>query len=895
MPTIRRILRRLFFYSSRQLNRRRRSYLSIFLTSVVLLALVMTFLEMAESTILRSIEQSESGYHHVMIRGMANDHTPEILKYKKIESAWSIPYTSMLASSDDASKPARVAVPTEEIYDRLDVRYVWGREPEDGEIAVSTELYNAYSYLIAGAENELYFSATDMTYFPLTVSGIFEANDVDAGYVFVTQKTADAIDAETRAKTKYDLYFRCKYNSDRNIAIIIDDIFKDLRIPETDFQQFTELNDRDKLNTKYTQLLKWYGEYINTPYLDYLESQSTAPVIAISMPVIAVAALMMASFMANWFASNSEEYGILGAIGANRRQICAISAGQILLIGLIASVPVILISAGISNIYISAYNAASATDVDYVFSVPWLRLIEASLWWCVLACFFSYIGIARITMELPFVLISGQAKYRIPYVSRSSEKLKTAKDKILTLSLLKARRTLKSRIVTAVITSLVCIVCGVFVTVMVMFRADASSAIEKLNKYAADITVAERDENNSYGRYAPLTEELALELEKEPLIEKIALYDSVTANDLERSSELRAMDVGDTITQHYPYVSTPDGGTAPGYNAVITMNRSALDMASFAVIDGDPYRIFEDPSCMIAVVSGNEGDPIEVGEKFSVNGTQIVTKYEGTNNGYTYTDTRVKQTDSYEYTVCAVVVAVGRYEDLLISDGIWIMSDEGRQLCGLEGGQWSKVLGWFTEDAPLDELRVMYENLVNSPAFLRYDVTARDVQTESEERIQTANTVMLCFFFAMLYLSFCTMTYTDSFLKVTKERREIAILRQIGADDKAIQKSMRAETYPTVIVALCISLAVVLLIPTIYTTIEVAGLRATADYEKWAPEVTERLVDEIIQTGLMMYALLAPSIPVHFLSAGVTVLGTYLPTKRILKDTIAEGIRKDTD
>ena len=147
----------------------------------------------------------------------------------------------------------------------------------------------------------------------------------------------------------------------------------------------------------------------------------------------------------------------------------------------------------------------------------------------------------------------------------------------------------------------------------------------------------------------------------------------------------------------------------------------------------------------------------------------------------------------------------------------------------------------------------------------------------------------------MLYLSFCTMTYTDAFLKVTKERREIAILRQIGADDRAIHKSVRAENYPTIIMAVCITLAVVLLIPTIYIMTQAAWIRALGDMEKFPPELIEELVQEIIQTGLMMYALFSPAVLVHIPSAAVTILGSWLPTKRILNDTIAEGIRKDTD
>ncbi|MBR3997499.1 MAG: ABC transporter permease [Clostridia bacterium] len=896
MEKLRKLLKRLFFYSSRQLLRRKRSYLSIFATSVVLLTLVMTFLEMTESVFLRNVEISKNGYYHVLFREVTTDYTDKIASDSRVESAWAIPYTSLLASSDDASSPARVVVPTDDIYDKLDVRYVWGRAPGDGEIAVSTELYNAYSYLTAGEENELYFKATEMTYFPLTVSGIFEANDEDAGYVFVTRSTADAIDRETRAKVKYDLYFRAKYASDRSVPSLADYFFRELRLSESQWQKLKPLKEIDQQQTKWHQYEVKYEEYVNNGYLEDLESQGAIPLIAISMPVIAIAALMMASFMANWVTSNSEEYGILGAIGANRRQICTISAGQILLIGLIAAVPVILISAGVSNIYISAFNSASSTDVDYIFAVPWMKLIEAALWWCVLACFFTYIGIARITMELPFVLISGQAKYKIPYVARSSDKLMRAKDKILSLSLLKAKRGLKSRIVTAIITSLICIVCGVFVTLLIALRSETANILDKLNQYAADLTVSEKEVPNSYARIVPLSEELAAELEKQPLIETIAMYDIISGFDLEKWAEQKLMDVGDTIYQHYPHVKNENSYSDYNGETIITLNRTAMDLASFAVTDGDPYRIFEDPSAIVAVVPAHAGTVPSVGDKITVYGTQKVTMREDTTvHGDIYSYHDVRQTESYEYTICAVIVPLTEYEDLKIPGFTYILSDEGRQLCGLEGGQWSKILGWFREDADKQELRTMYENLVESPAFLRYDVTAREVQTESEERIQTATTVMLCFFFGMLYLSFCTMTYTDAFLKVTKERREIAILRQIGADDRDIHKSVRAENYPTIIMAVSITLVLVLLVPALYIMPQVAWIRAIGDKDNFPPEVIEKLVDEVIQTGLGLYALLALSVLVHIPSAVITILGSWLPTKRILNDTIAEGIRKDTD
>ncbi len=884
MADLRKTAERLFFYSSRQLRRRWKSYLSIFLTSAVLLALVMTFLEMMESWFLRDIRSSESGYHHVLIREMMNDHAAEIASHPDIEQAWSIPYTSLMASSDDASIPGRVVVPTEDILDRLDVQYVWGRAPEDGEIAVSAELYNAYGYLTAGEENELYFKASQMTYFPLTVSGIFKTNDREAGYVFVTRSTADAIDAETGAVEKFDTYFRCTYASDRSIPIVLDAVYRDLRIPDTRWQKPYPLPESPHLD-RYEKLTVRYKEYINTPYLEFLESQNALPVMAVSMPVIVIAALMMASFMSGWITSHAEEYGILGAIGANRRQICAISAGQILLLGLAAAVPVVLISAGISNIYISAYNAASGTDVDYVFAVPWLRLAEAALWWSVLACFFSYIGIARITREMPYVLLSGQSKFRIPYVARSSRKLAGARHKILALSLVKARRTIRSQLVTAVITSLICVVCGAFLMLLILFRAQTAELLTNYNRYLSDMTVTRQQGLSVYDRDIRLTSELLDKLLAEPLVEKAGLFDITDAGGEEEIAERRALKAGESKTLHYPYRKMDDGDYRP--QTVYTMDAVILEAACGSVLAGDPAQILNDPEAVVALVSPYAENMPQVGDKIALTGTVEYTRTEN--------DTRKKFGDTAEYTVCAVVVPMQESSDLKLQTFSWILSDAGRQRCGLTGNRWTKILTWFTDDAAPEDLRTMYERLVYSPVFMRYQLTAAQVQTKSEERIQAATTAMLCFFFGMLYLSFCTMTYTDAFLKISHERRDIAILRQIGADDRAVHKTIRGETWPGILLALSLSLALLLLVPTVYILTQTAYVRAMGDYYEATAAMIAEDVARIIKQGTFMYLLFLPSIPMHLFSAGVTLLGTYLPTRRILKEPIAEAIRKDTD
>ena len=91
MNQVKLLFRQLFFYSSRQLLRRKRSYLSIFVTSAVLLALVMTFLELAESTYLREIDTARSGTYHASILALPDDYTEEFQSHSRVESVFTVP------------------------------------------------------------------------------------------------------------------------------------------------------------------------------------------------------------------------------------------------------------------------------------------------------------------------------------------------------------------------------------------------------------------------------------------------------------------------------------------------------------------------------------------------------------------------------------------------------------------------------------------------------------------------------------------------------------------------------------------------------------------------------------------------------------------------------------
>ena len=52
------------------------------------------------------------------------------------------------------------------------------------------------------------------------------------------------------------------------------------------------------------------------------------------------------------------------------------------------------------------------------------------------------------------------------------------------------------------------------------------------------------------------------------------------------------------------------------------------------------------------------------------------------------------------------------------------------------------------------------------------------------------------------------------------------------------------------------------------------------------------VIEQIVLTVFTVYAL---TLPVHIVSTLVSLLGTIPPTKRILKESITDGIRKDTD
>lgn len=884
------LFRRLFFYSSRQLYRRRRAYRSIFLTSVVLLTLVMTFLEMMEANSLKSLEFTQYGSHHAVFTEQYNDRSEEFLNHRRVRTAISIPYSSRMASSDDTSVPAKIVVCSEEIAEYLEVNYIWGSPPEDGEIAVPANVYRSYGYLIAGEVNELYFKASEMTYFPLRISGIFEYSNPDAGYAFVTEATAAAIDRETGASEKFDTYITCRNASDRYVAKVVEELISKYRIGGTG-----EQSRRGTENSTILSRERIWADYINTEYLQTLISQEVTPVVLMSMPIILIAALMMASFMSNWTARNCAEYGVLGAIGAEQKHLCAIAAGQILLISMAASLPVILFSAVISNIYIQVYNM-SVTGIGLVFHIPWGNLIQAALWFDVFSCLFTYLGISGLTLQAPFVLISGSYRSELPFIKVSSQKLENSRHKVFHISLLRSLREIRLQILPAIITSLVCIVCGGFVVIQVVLSMQSAGKLEVYGQYAYDAGIKKAVRVDNLRESAPFDREAIEMLESFDMVEPGGIYSLLSpTRDYHDSGYtgygaflfLEEADVPEIVQQ--PEFRNIEYGDGYPFYAVIC-DSNVLSLLYTDIWEGHPEDILTNSNSMVVIAdTPPDGDSgIHAGDTILLTG-----QHEFSN----YTKTSKLPDEPLEFTVAAVVSGSDRYKEVTATRGVMILlSEESAVRLGLMNeGEYKQYFFNFRKSTTMEEQLAFYDGLRNTPKFLRYDIELYSLETESEKRVQIVNTALLFLFFFMVFFSLCTMTFVDAALRIEKTKNELAVLRQVGAKDRDICRTTR--TYSIVTVVLALALTTVLFLTVYYFGIGKMNQDIAIQIDRFHPseETVARWRERVQVTKMIFLSVYAASLPMHLLAYLSSVLGTIPPTKRALNETITDGIRKDTD
>lgn len=886
MNSIIKRLKRLFFYPSRQLYRRRRTYRSIFVTSVILLTLVMTFLEMVDANSLKNTEQVKNGYYHASFLEQSTDFSDDMTKFSRVKTAFSIPYTSRMASSDDTSVPAKLVVCNDDIAEFLEVSYLWGSPPADGEIAVTADVYRAYGYLVADEVNDFYFKASEMTYFPLRISGIFETNDNSVGYAFVTKNTADAIDAETGAHELYDTYITCKNTSDKYIAQVVEKIIKEYRIPNTDSQSryanSSTILDRHDV----------YKEYINNDYLRAVLRGQATPSVLISMPLILVAAMIMALFMINQTMRNTPEYGILGTVGANRRQLCTLAAGQILILSLIASVPVIIVSAVISNTYIYVYNLSLA-DTALRFGIPWWDLICAALWFDVFSCVFTYIGISKMTLQPPFTLISGSYK-SLPFVKRTSHKSEKGRHRIFRISLLQTMREIRGQILPSVTTSVVCMTLGVFIVAEAVLQMVSNATLTSFGEYAFDGCIEKTSLITSARAPSPIYDEVIDSLKSLPEFERGGVYSHISADYFYSDSGYSASGAfilcDDEISlpckteSKLHYKNYKNGYYAPA----IVCDEVTLPILYTDIVAGDPTSLFTEKNTIVLIDDGtNDG--------YGVGDTVLLC---GGYERIAASNTVELYSEPVEFTIVAVASASSYYRDVSsVENGTILMSNESAVAIGLANpGEYDSYLFDFHDDeTSTEKLLSFYDTFRQSPSFIRYDCSLYSVESYSARLVRIANTVMLSLFFFMVFLSLCTMTFVDSSLRIEKKKSEIAVLRQVGATDRDIHKTTRAYILPGAIIAFAITTVVYILVFYIYTTRTSQNINMQIEMYHPSESTITRWREELRVVKIILTGVYLAALPMHILTYVSALLGITLPTKRVLRETIASGLRKDTD
>ena len=108
---------------------------------------------------------------------------------------------------------------------------------------------------------------------------------------------------------------------------------------------------------------------------------------------------------------------------------------------------------------------------------------------------------------------------------------------------------------------------------------------------------------------------------------------------------------------------------------------------------------------------------------------------------------------------------------------------------------------------------------------------------------------------------------------------------------------MRTGAYLNASIALAVSISVILAVTVVYVlwnahslTVEMSWHRDTYTTEAIAVER-----NRIFTAGGHILAVLPLSLPFHLLTLIASLIGTLPPTRRLLAEPVAEGLRKDTD
>ncbi|MBE6599507.1 MAG: hypothetical protein E7638_08705, partial [Ruminococcaceae bacterium] len=305
-------LKKIFWYTGSLVKKRRRSYASMFVISLVMLSFVFTNLIFNESRIDHSLSRNFGGMHHVFFLGVDGAQAKGAAEHEGVKDSLIIPVIATLESSVDSSTVGKVAVLTREIMDFYRITLIHGQWPDENGILVSDAVYAKHDYLTLGEERDLYFDSDTMVCRYMVPQGIYTCTDSESTYIFVTEETGERIKAETGHRVTFDTYLTLDIASDRNAAKIAGEIIRRYGIPDSELQRTDPESTTERSR---------YREYINVGASSYRYRSGMDINRFASMGATLTAALIMTSFARDLTERYMYEYGILSAYGAKKRHL----------------------------------------------------------------------------------------------------------------------------------------------------------------------------------------------------------------------------------------------------------------------------------------------------------------------------------------------------------------------------------------------------------------------------------------------------------------------------------------------------------------------------------------------------------------------------------------------
>lgn len=893
-------LKKVFWYAKAQIVKRRKSYRSMFVISVVMLSFVFTNLILNEARLMGAISSNLGGTHHIMFYGITEKQAEGAADHRLIKDSLIIPVIASFESSVDSSTVGKVAVLTDEIREFMQIGITHGSLPEDNEIIVPRGIYSCHSFLILGKEQDMYFSNIDFIYRPMSLSGLYNSTDEETPYVFVNEKTGAEIRKATGNDVSYDVYLTISVETDRSAATLAGEIIKKNKIRNTEEQA---------VNTEESDERSIYRDYINPDAASYRSRNELDINRIFSFAGVVIAALIMASFMTNYTERHISEYGILASYGAKRRHLFGVVIGQVLFITVLSLIPVLLISMGVAWLYTEQYNLARLeSNLPVIMRIPQGILITYAIRYVLLLCFLCFLTMNRMMSQFPYPMVRGNTAEKMPFIRNSSKWLEKAKDKVRHIAFLQSMRLVKRHIIPATATSVICVLFSAFIvynfaqTSYFTGEADiyGNKSFDGYDGCISSIGSADYEDGfwrgyitaedmeyltsldgvkaaggirsvfkfSRYGSYFGGTVELFVEEAKAAITkDSKQIFDNSRAN-YHYFTEESQQKYDEYLTNGYPASFTP-----------YYCDESLLPFLVEKVLDGDTGKLYTEANTVIIVDNAwadndahyHAGDTVKIRED--------------------------KNSEPIDMTVAAIIS--GNYVqnlDAAIVNGSLIMSPEtGENVDGFPADLRRSVYFAYDDDLSDEDYQALCDEISDDINLIRYDVTFYETERLKATKMASLENGMTAIFFAMLYIAMCVLDYYHSNESILAQRKEFCTLRQMGASEKDIKKTTRTSVYAGQL--LSIGITMVLAIAGILLVNGWCANLANMYRLNFEgnEQVLRQMLDMVHEMQVTYFSLIgilfALAIPLHGLAFLTSIAGTVLPTKRILSENIAQTLK----